>query len=277
MEGSKTNQKKEQVPEVSEVDVNLRFYLKGCEVPADAIKPIKAGRLRGMSDVNPMWRMRRLTEIFGPVGFGWRYEITKQWTEEFVHSKTQTETLPMPGVRPTFNESGQQTTQGFSPVAGSETECCVKEVKCFCNINLYVRDPETKEWGAAIPGTGGSTIVAKESSGAYFNDEGYKMALTDALSIAMKAIGIGGNIWYGPKATGHNESKYEDGTQVQPQKRTNDDGMLAKAIAEIYAAKTMDEFSNIWAKWSNDAPAMCANGSDFYKVAENKAKALRKA
>ena len=52
------------------IENNLRFYSQGCEVPADALKPIRAGRLKGMSDVNPMWRMKRMTEIFGPIGFG---------------------------------------------------------------------------------------------------------------------------------------------------------------------------------------------------------------
>ncbi len=46
------------------IENNLRFYSQGCEVPADALKPIRAGRLKGMSDVNPMWRMKRMTEIF---------------------------------------------------------------------------------------------------------------------------------------------------------------------------------------------------------------------
>ena len=41
-----------------------------------------------------------------------------------------------------------------------------------------------------------------ESKGAYVNDEGYKMALTDALSIAMKPLGIGGNIRMVPKRQG---------------------------------------------------------------------------
>ena len=136
------------------LDHNLRFYNQGCEVPKDALKEIKAGRLRGMSDVNPMWRMKKMTEIFGPCGIGWKYTIDRQWTETYGN-----------------------------------------EVKCFCNVSLYVRDPDTGFWSDAIPGNGGSAIVSNEAKGPYVNDEGYKMALTDALSIAMKPLGIGGNIW----------------------------------------------------------------------------------
>ena len=28
-----------------------------------------------------MWRIKKLTEVFGPVGFGWYTEVVKTWTE----------------------------------------------------------------------------------------------------------------------------------------------------------------------------------------------------
>ena len=61
---------------------NLSLYEKVRSVPPEAQKPIQAGRLKGMIDINPMWRIKVLTEQFGPSGFGWYYEITKQWVEE---------------------------------------------------------------------------------------------------------------------------------------------------------------------------------------------------
>lgn len=228
------------------IENNLRFYSQGCEVPDDALKKIQAGRLKGMSDVNPMWRMKRMTEIFGPVGFGWKYEIIKQWTE-------------------TYGD----------------------EVKCFCNVYLYVRDPKTKEWSEPIPGNGGSSVVTKEKAGLYVNDEGYKMALTDALSIAMKPLGIGGNIWYGPKATGHNESKYEASTRddasqgYQSQQRQGSSAMaftgaqLAQAVQEMNAVTTEAEFQACWQKWAQSVPALASNGTDFYKAACAKINAIK--
>lgn len=244
---AETKQKKEQdsvaVAQLNAAD-NLRFYNQGCEVPPDALKPIKAGRLRGMSDVNPMWRMKRMTEIFGPCGFGWRYTIDRQWNE-------------------TYGDS----------------------VKCFCNVSLYVRDPETSEWSEAIPGTGGSAIVSKEKDGYYVNDEGYKMALTDALSIAMKPLGIGGNIWYGPKAKGHNESKYEEYTEGGYQTRQTGAAtttaavaytgqQLESAIAEINSVTDVEQYNACWNKWANACPALAQVGTDFYKAAAAKITAL---
>lgn len=58
---------------------NLRLYNQVREVPKEAQKAIGAGRLKGMTDINPMWRIKALTELFGPCGDGW-------WTENEKHS-----------------------------------------------------------------------------------------------------------------------------------------------------------------------------------------------
>ena len=44
---------------------NLDLYNKLKVVPSEAIKPIQNGRLKGMSDINPMWRIKTMTEHFG--------------------------------------------------------------------------------------------------------------------------------------------------------------------------------------------------------------------
>lgn len=243
---SETKQKTEQNSEAAAQSLiadHLRFFNQGCEVPPEAIKEIKAGRLKGMSDVNPMWRMKRMTEIFGPCGIGWKYTIDRQWCEAYGD-----------------------------------------EVKCFCNVSLYVRDPETGVWSDAIPGNGGSSIVSKEKSGLYVNDEGYKMALTDALSIAMKPLGIGANIWLGNKSKGHNESKYEEYTEGGYQTRqagyattaaiAYTDQQLKSAIAEINCVTDVEQYSACWNKWANACPALAQVGTDFYKAAAAKITAL---
>lgn len=133
---------------------NLELYNKVRTVPPKAQKAITGGRLKGMTDINPMWRIKTLTEHFGLCGTGWKYEICKQWTE---------------------------------PAANSE-------ICAFVNINLYVKVGE--QWSEPIPGTGGSTLVAKEKDGLHTSDECYKMALTDALSVACKALGFGADVYW---------------------------------------------------------------------------------
>ena len=68
---------------------NMEIYEKVRKVPEEAKKTIGAGRLKGMTDINPMWRIKMLTELFGVCGIGWYYECTKQWIDKW------TEVLPV--------------------------------------------------------------------------------------------------------------------------------------------------------------------------------------
>ena len=66
---------------------NMELYELGRQVPDEAKKPITAGRLKGFTDINPMWRIKRLTEMFGPCGIGWWYEITDKRMEAGANSE----------------------------------------------------------------------------------------------------------------------------------------------------------------------------------------------
>lgn len=61
---------------------NLEIYNKGKVVPDEAKKSITGGRLKGMTDINPMWRIKILTELFGPCGIGWYYMPVNKWMEK---------------------------------------------------------------------------------------------------------------------------------------------------------------------------------------------------
>lgn len=61
---------------------NMQIYNASRTCPDNALKQIQAGRLKGKSDINPMWRIKQLTEQFGACGVGWYYEIDRQWTEQ---------------------------------------------------------------------------------------------------------------------------------------------------------------------------------------------------
>lgn len=145
--------------------MNLEIYNKVREVPKEAQKEIQAGRLKGKTDINPMWRIKTLTEQFGVCGFGWKYEILEERLE-----KTPTD-----------------------------------EIAAFVKINLYIK--MNGEWSEPIPGTGGSSFVAKEKNGLYVSDECFKMALTDAISVSCKALGFGGNVYWQSDNTKYNKQE----------------------------------------------------------------------
>ena len=147
---------------------NMEYYNKFAVVPVEAQKGINAGRLKGMTDINPMWRIKVLTEAFGMCGFGWKYEIISQRLE-----------------------------------AGDNDSVCA-----FVDINLYVK--VDGEWSAPIPGIGGASYIANERNGKYTSDECFKMALTDALSVACKALGVGADVYWAAgrsKYTAHGEAQ----------------------------------------------------------------------
>ncbi len=135
----------------------LKIYKKLSQPPKGALREIKAGDLKGKTDINPQWRYEAMTEQFGLVGIGWKYEIQKLWTE---------------------------------PGANGET-------LAFAQVAVFVRDPDTKEWSDAIVGIGGSKLINKFNAGPKSNDEGYKMAVTDAFSTSLKMIGVAADIYAG--------------------------------------------------------------------------------
>lgn len=53
---------------------NLELYNQLRKVPQEAQKPFHNGRYKG-TDINPMWRIKRLTEVFGACGIGWYFEV----------------------------------------------------------------------------------------------------------------------------------------------------------------------------------------------------------
>ena len=57
---------------------NMEVWNQLAETPEEAKRKISGGRLNGFTDINPMWRLRRLTEVFGPCGIGWSYKVVNQ-------------------------------------------------------------------------------------------------------------------------------------------------------------------------------------------------------
>lgn len=69
------------------------------------------------------------------------------------------------------------------------------EIAAFARVNLYVK--LYGKWSDPIPGFGGSMLVSNEKNGLYTNDEAYKMAVTDALSVATKMLGMAADVYAG--------------------------------------------------------------------------------
>ena len=174
---------------------NMKYWNSLKSVPKEMTKEIKAGRLRGFTDIKPQWRIQIMTEVFGPVGVGWYYDNVNYWSHDLNN-----------------------------------------EVACFCSVNLYVNN--NGEWSKPIFGLGGSKLLTQESKGLHVSDEGYKMALTDALSVAMKALGVGADIYLGHGS----DSKYQaTQNKVNQQEQFVLNKKLAAFIGENQKVLTEEE------------------------------------
>lgn len=177
---------------------NLEIYKQIEDVPEVAKKSITGGRLRGMTDIKPMWRIEMLTQLFGPCGIGWKAPITKK-----------------------------------EIIEGADGEKIA-----VVDIDLYYK--YNGEWSEPVQGTGGSSFIAKEKNGYYTSDECFKMAYTDALSVACKSLGMGAKVYWG-------DSKYTrtETTSTESEWQVNENTNLvtdaeAKSIYSLMTRKGLD-------------------------------------
>lgn len=121
----------------------------------------RAGGFSGTA-IKPMWSYRRMTEEFGPCGVGWGI------------NKPEFQVVP----------------------AGEET-------LVFCTVGIwYVSDDiddkaQFKNTISEVYGVGGDKVVAKFSTGPRTDDEAFKKAFTDAVTNALKLIGVGADVHMG--------------------------------------------------------------------------------
>ena len=190
---------------------NIEIWGKLESTPKEAQKEIGAGRLKGFTDINPMWRLKRLTEVFGPCGIGWKYQIVNAYT--------------IPGAN--------------------------DEVAAFVDILLYYK--KDGEWSDGVPGLGGSMFVAKEKNGPHTSDECFKMALSDAIGTACKALGMSADIYFSK-----DRSKYTEAQEApQAKMETVQDAAGFVITFGKYNGKTLGE---VWKTdgnyidwlWSNE-------------------------
>lgn len=203
-------------------DNNLSIYERVRSVPTEAKKAIEAGRLKGKSDINPMWRIKKLTEVFGPVGFGWYTEVVKTWTE--------------------VDENA--------------------DVAVFVDINLFVK--KDGEWSKPIYGNGGNKLISHErkyESGTqvlvpYLDDDAYKKAYTDAISVAAKALGVGADVYFEKDVTKYDTAQSQSepvqaqvaGTPVPEVKPTLSPSVKTWKQAIAFTASQKDSIENLSAR-----------------------------
>ena len=165
-------------------DSNMEIWNKVRSVPSDAVTEITGGPLRGKSNINPIWRYQMLCALFGPCGQGWRIEQVSRWTES---------------------------------TPGGDTAV-------FCEVNLYVKF-DGEHWSEPIFGQGGNTLIrtsvewvnGQQVAVQRIDDEAYKKAYTDAVSVACKALGFAADVYYTQEETKYGSFHAAPAALPQPQ------------------------------------------------------------
>lgn len=140
---------------------NTRFWDKLGKTDPSATKAFtRAGGFKGTA-IKPMWAFKRMTEEFGPCGLGW-------------------------GV----NEPA------FQVVPGADGEVLV-----YCTVSIWYGegsgDDERNCFHAPVYGVGGDKVVTKDRNGLRSDDEAFKKSYTDAVTNALKLIGVGADVHMG--------------------------------------------------------------------------------
>ena len=160
---------------------NRRFWDKLKDVTdTTALKGFTRGGGFTGTDINPTWRMERMTEVFGPIGWGWGYEVSNRRTETLKTAKK------------------------------GDVQVVFVTVRCW-----YVPVGEEPEW----PKTSGiadrrnpplnALWTGEQDGGTEVNmapDEVYKQAITDGFGKTSAQIGLASSIYRGK----WDDSKYKE-------------------------------------------------------------------
>jgi ribosomal protein L34E len=172
---------------------NMRIYTAVKECPENAKRAIQAGKLKGKTDINPMWRIKKLTEVFGPCGEGWVTEHTQYWTT--------------PGAE--------------------------GEVVAWCSLELRYKDGES--WSLPVLGIGGAMLIDTQKGKLVTNDDAYKMAYTDAISVACKALGMAADVYWDNDRTKYDRPAPAPATAI-PCERCGHDIRAMRSGGKVYTS-----------------------------------------
>lgn len=119
----------------------------------------------------------------------------------------------------------QALTEAFGPcgfgwkIREAERWTCEAcgEIAAFVKVELYINIGGT--WSEPIEGVGGSKLVRRDKNGTNLTDEAWKMATTDAISVACKSLGIAADVYIGRQSHSDPDQKADGpdyGTKYEP-------------------------------------------------------------
>lgn len=200
-----------------------------------------------MNDNLSLWNAvsRPPVEALKPIAAGrlkGKSDISPQW-----RYKAMTERFGPCGVGWKFTIDRTWTEKGDGGV-----------LLCFAQVSVYIAVNE--QWSEAIPGIGGSQLVQSETKGLYNNDEGFKMATTDALSVALKMLGVAAEIYEGNfDGTKYRTPPPEEVQKRKEEKKSGQDAAYKMGMANLQPAaeKGTEALKAVWEALPKECREAC--------------------
>ena len=218
---------------------NLKIYNAVREVPRDAQKPIQGGRLRGKTEIRPMWRIEKLTELFGPAGFGWYTEIVRQWFESTSTGEVAVFCL--------LNLYVKIDGEWSKPIEGLGGNKFIEKEK----NGLYVEDEAVKMAYTDALGVAGKSLGF--GSDIYWGGERSKYHEPTTPDYSQEAM--------------EREPQKEIRRRVEEPAPADNNLDLAIALNDMQSAPTLAECKRIWSQWP-----MFQTNAEFIKAKNDRKK-----
>ncbi|WP_272677169.1 hypothetical protein [Providencia sp. PROV160] len=175
---------------------NLSIWKRVQRTDARFTKPLEGMGFAGTS-INSNYMFMRATEIFGPIGEGWGYEVLE---EKFIDGK--------PLVEPVLNEQNKQVATRFLRDGDGSLFC---EQNHSIKIRFwYIIECETR---GEFESYGATPYRYQTNYGMKVDGEAIKKSLTDAIKKALSMLGFSSDVFMGmhdnPEYVASNKLEYE--------------------------------------------------------------------
>ncbi|QPE15895.1 hypothetical protein IMQ36_11875 [Providencia rettgeri] len=216
---------------------NLSIWKRVQRTDARFTKPLEGMGFVGTS-INSNYMFMRATEIFGPIGEGWGYEVLE---EKFIDGK--------PLVEPVLDERNKQVATKFLRDSDGSLFC---EQNHSIKIRFwYIIECETR---GEFESYGATPYRYQTNYGMKVDGEAIKKSLTDAIKKALSMLGFSSDVFMGmhdnPEYVASNKLEYEikaatDNAEDVTRIRKELDDKFTKHTETMRSAVTQNELRGI--------------------------------
>jgi hypothetical protein len=217
---------------------NLNIWRRVMRTDPQYTKPLDAGGFSGTS-INAEYMFMRATELFGPVGAGWGYEVLE---EKLLPGAPMSEAV--------YDDKGK-FSRNVLLRDGDGT--LIFEQNHSMKIEFWYRNGETR---GTVEAYGATKYLYKSGNGRIIADsEAMKKSLTDAIKKALSLLGFSADIylgWYDSEEyKAENKTEFEirnasDKAEDVTRLRQELDDKLARVAKTLEGAITVNEATKVY-------------------------------